>query len=464
MLEKEGEVVVIGGGPAGYVASIRAAQLGGKVILIEKDKLGGVCVNAGCIPTKTLVQSVELLSLMERAEQFGVKVENFSFDLALIMERKRKIVDRLVGGVGYLIKKNKINLIKGRATAITCSGVVVETKEGDYEIKAKNSIIATGSSPVTLPLEEVDDKDILTSTEALNLHKIPNHLLIIGGGVIGLEFAHIYGELGSKVSIVEMLSHILPGEDKEIAERLQRVLTKKGISIFTSSAVKSVEKNKNNYKAFIDTVEGKSEIPFEKVLVCIGRAPNSKDIGLEELGVKVDEKGWVKVNAQMRTNIPNVYAAGDVIGGYCLAHVAYAEGEIAAENAMGHSSRINYRAVPRFVCSSPEVASVGLSEEEAHQKGYSVKVGKFPFVGNGKALILGESEGFAKVVCDAESEEILGVHILGHQATDLITEATLAINLECTVNEVIDTIHAHPTLSEAVKEAFLEAKGRAIHI
>ena len=461
---EEGEVVVIGGGSAGYVAAIRAAQLKGKVILIEKDKLGGVCLNVGCIPTKTLVQSVELLSVMKRAKQFGLKVENFAPDLAQIMERKRRVVDQLVRGVGYLIKKNKVNLIKGRATIADCSRVIVEGEEGNYEVKAKNIIIATGSSPATLPLEKIDDEDILTSTEALDLRKIPKSLLIIGGGVIGLEFAHIYTGLGSKISIVEMLPRILPGEDKEISERLKHILTRKGISIFTSSTVKSIERGKDNYTAWIRTTDGEKEIPFEKVLVCIGRVPNSKGIGLEKLGVEVDEKGWIKVTPQMQTNIPNVYAAGDVIGGYCLAHVAYKEGEIAAENAMGQPSKISYRAVPRFVCSSPEVASVGLSEEEAHQKGYSIKVGRFPFMGNGKALILGEREGFVKVICDVESEEILGVHILSSQATNLIAEGALAINLECTLNEVIDTIHPHPTLSEALREACLEAGGRAIHI
>ena len=461
---EEGEVVVIGGGSAGYVAAIRAAQLKGKVILIEKDKLGGVCLNVGCIPTKTLVQSVELLSVMKRAKQFGLKVENFAPDLAQIMERKRRVVDQLVRGVGYLIKKNKVNLIKGRATIADCSRVIVEGEEGNYEVKAKNIIIATGSSPATLPLEKIDDEDILTSTEALDLRKIPKSLLIIGGGVIGLEFAHIYTGLGSKISIVEMLPRILPGEDKEISERLKHILTRKGISIFTSSTVKSIERGKDNYTAWIRTTDGEKEIPFEKVLVCIGRVPNSKGIGLEKLGVEVDEKGWIKVTPQMQTNIPNVYAAGDVIGGYCLAHVAYKEGEIAAENAMGQPSKISYRAVPRFVCSSPEVASVGLSEEEAHQKGYSIKVGRFPFMGNSKALILGEREGFVKVICDVESEEILGVHILSSQATNLIAEGALAINLECTLNEVIDTIHPHPTLSEALREACLEAGGRAIHI
>jgi len=464
MVKDKGEVVVIGSGPAGYVASIRAAQLGGEVILIEKDKLGGVCLNVGCIPTKTLVQSVELASLIRRAKQFGLKVENFSPDLAQIMERKRKIVNQLVRGVEYLIKKNKVNLIKGRATIADSSRVIVETEEGDYQIKAKNIIITTGSSPANLPLEKIDTEDTLTSNEALDLKEIPKDLLIVGGGVIGLEFAHIYGGLGTKISIVEMLSNILPGEDREVSKKLQQILTKKGLSVFTGSVVKSIERNKGNYTAWINTPGGGKKIPLEKILICIGRVPNSTGIGLEKAGVKVDKKGWIKVNAQMQTNISNVYAAGDVIGGYCLAHVAQREGEIAAENAMGQPSDINYRSVPRFVCSSPEVASVGLSEEEAHQKGYLIKVGRFPFVGNGKALVLGESEGFVKIISDAKSEEILGVHIIGPQATNLIAEATLAINLECTLNEIIDTIHAHPTLSEVLREASLGAKGRAIHI
>lgn len=460
---EEAEVAIIGGGPAGYVAAIRAAQLGGEVILIEKDKLGGVCLNVGCIPTKVLVRSCEIFSIVEKADKFGLETDEVKIDLSKLMKRKKRVVSRLVGGVNYLLKKNNVKWIKGKGKILDPSTISVESENGNYQIKSKNIIIATGSSPAILPLEGIDKDCVLTSTEALEIDNPPENLLIVGGGVIGVEFAFIYTTLGSKVTIVEMLPRILPGEDGEITEKLKEIMLKEGITIYTGSVLNSIKKEGKGYKGFIKTPEGEKEVYFDKILISIGRRPNSQEIGLEKVGIETDDRGWIKVNSQMMTNIPGVYAAGDVIGGYCLAHVAYMEGEIAAENAMKRPSQANYRAVPRFVCSSPEVAAVGLTEEKAREKGYKVRVGKFPFSANGKALILGETDGLVKVVCDSETEEILGVHILGPQATDLILEGTLAVNLESTLEEIIQTIHPHPGLGEAIREAALDAQKRAIH-
>jgi len=458
------DVAVIGGGPAGYVAAIRAAQLGGKVALVEREKLGGVCLNVGCIPTKTLIRSCEILSFIQMADEFGLEVENSKINLSKLMKRKERIVNRLVGGVGYLLKKNHVQWINGEAKFFDSSTIQVTTDEGEQRIKAKNIIIATGSQPSSIPLQGVDEEAVLTSTEALQIENVPKDLLIVGAGAIGVEFAHIYNTLGSKVTIVEMLPRILPGEDIELSEKLREIMEKKGIKIFTHSTFHSAKKQGESYMGVIKTFQGEKEVPFEKILISVGRKPNSKDLGLEKAGVETDEKGWIKVDPHMRTNSPNIYAAGDIVGGYLLAYVAYMEGEIAAENAMGKDSRIDYRVVPRFICSMPELAAVGLTEQEAKERGYRTKVGKYPFMANGKAIIHGEREGMVKIVCDAETGEILGMHILGPQATDLILEGTLAISLESTTREIIDTIHPHPALGEALREAALAAEGRALHI
>jgi len=463
MSTERADVAIIGGGPAGYVAAIRAAQLGGKVTVVEKEKVGGVCLNVGCIPTKTLVRSCEVLSLIKKAQEFGLEVDDARVNFTRLMARKIKVVNRLVAGVEYLLKKNKIRLIKGKAT-LTDSSTIEVRGEKEERIKAEKIIIATGSHPVSLPLQGVDNQIVLTSTEALEIKDIPESLLIVGAGAIGVEFAYIYNSLGSKVTLIEMLPHILPGEDSEISEQLKKNMIKRGIEIFTESTLESVKKQGEKHSGVLKTTQGKKEVLFDKMLVSIGRKPNSQDLGLEKAGVETDEKGWVKVNLRMQTTSPNIYAAGDITGRYLLAHVASMEGEIAAENAMGENSRINYRAVPRFICSMPELAAVGLTEEQARKKGYRIKVGKYPFMANGKSIILGEREGMVKIVCDAETEEILGLHILGPQATDLILEGTLAINQESTIKEIIDTIHPHPTLGEALREAALDAQGRAIHI
>ncbi len=463
MNTKQVDIVVIGGGPAGYAAAIRAAQLKGKVALIEKEKLGGVCLNVGCIPTKTLLRSCEIFYLTQRAKEFGLEIPEVKINLSQLMARKNQLIRRLVGGVNYLLKKNNVEVIKGKGYLVDSLTVEVQGEEGE-KIKAKNIIIANGSVSAALPLEGVDKEAILTSTEALQIEEIPENFLIIGAGAIGVEFANIYSILGSKVTIVEMMPHIIPQEDSELTEKLKESMIKRGIEIFTGSTLESVKKQGKNYIGLVKTPEGIKEVSFNKVLISIGRRPNPDDLGLEKVGIEKDEKGWIKVNSKMQTNLQNIYAAGDTIGGYQLAHTAYMEGEVAAENAMGKDSRINYRAVPRFVCSIPELAAVGLTEEKAKEEGHKVKIGKFPFMANGKALVYGEREGMVKIVCDAETEEILGIHILGPQATDLILEGTFAINLESTIQEIIETIHPHPTLGEAIREAALDVQKRAIHI
>ncbi|MCD6574692.1 dihydrolipoyl dehydrogenase [Candidatus Aerophobetes bacterium] len=457
------DVTVIGGGPAGYVAAIRAAQLGGKVILVEKERLGGVCLNIGCIPTKTLARSCEILSFIKNAREFGIEVETPNINLPQLMTRKKRVVNRLVGGVDYLLKKNKIQWIKGEARFLNSSTIEVRG-EKEERIKTRNTIIAAGSFPASLSINGIDEKAMLSSTQALEIENIPENFLIIGAGAIGVEFANIYNSLGSKVVLIEMLSHILPGEDEEISESLRKIMEKKGITIFTESTLISAKKEGEKYTGEIKTPQGKEKVLFDRVLVSIGRRPNSKELHLDKAGVRTDERGWIKVDSRMQTTSPGIYAAGDIIGGYLLAHVAYMEGEVAAENAMGEDSRINYRAIPRFICSTPEVAAVGLTEKKAKEEGHNIKIGRYPFSANGKAIIFGEREGLVKIVCDSDTEEILGMHILGPQATDLILEGTLAINQESTVREIIDTIHPHPTLSEAIREAALGVQDRAIHI
>lgn len=464
MATQQADIVVIGGGPGGYVAAIRATQLGGKIVLIEKENLGGVCLNRGCIPTKTLVRSCEIFSYIQRAKEFGLEVGESRINLNALMARKKRIVARLVGGIGYLLKKNNIECIKGEGEIIDSLTVQVKG-EKEVKIKTKNIIIATGSHSVDIPLKGVDKEAILTSTEALEIQEVPENILIIGAGAIGVEFAHIYNTLGSKVTMVEMLPHILPGEDTELSESLKRIMENKGIKIFTQSMFDSAKKQEKNYLGVIKTSDGIQEVLFDKVLVSIGRKPHSQNLGLEKAGIETIGKGWIKVDPHMQTTCPNVYAAGDVVGGYCLAHVASIEGEVAAENAMGKKfSTIDYRVVPRFVCSLPEIASVGLTEKEAREQGYDIRIGKFPFIANAKALIYGEREGMVKVVCNFETKQLLGMHILGPRATDLILEGAFAIDIESTCEDIGGTIHPHPALGEVIREAILQARERAIHI
>jgi len=460
---KQSDIVIVGGGPAGYVAAIRASQLGGKVILIEKDALGGTCLNRGCIPTKALLHSVEILESARRGKDYGVSVGELSIDFTKMMSRKDAVVNTLVTGVQYLMRSNAIEVIKGTGKVI--SPTEVEVDNGQQEtVKAARIVLTPGSLPSVLPVPGVDGSGVITSDDALQLSQIPRSLLVIGGGAIGVEFATIFAKLGTRVTIVEMLPQIIPAEDQELSISLKRVLERGGIKIFTSAQVSRIEDDPEGDQLIsVVTGEGEQKLTAELVLVAVGRKSNIEGLGLERVGIKT-ERGSITVNDRMETNIPGIYAAGDAVGGIQLAHVASAEGEVAVENALGKDSVIDYRVVPRCIYTMPEVAAVGLTERQAREEGLNLKVGRFPFTANPRAVILGQPGGFVKVLSDAKSGEIFGIHILGPQATELISEAALAIKMEATVSEISSTIHAHPTLSEAMRETALDTEGMAIHM
>ncbi len=460
---KQSDVVIVGGGPAGYVAAIRASQLGSKVILIEKDALGGTCLNRGCIPTKALLHSVGILESARGGKDYGVSVGELSIDFTKMMSHKDAVVNTLVTGVQYLMRSNAIEVIKGTGKVI--SSTEVEVDSGQQEaVRAARIILTPGSVPSVVPIPGVDGSGVITSDDALQLSEIPQSLLVIGGGAIGVEFATIFAKLGTKVTIVEMLPQIIPTEDQELSISLRRVLERDGIKIFTSAQVGRIEDDPEGDKLIsVVTGEDEQKLTAELVLMAVGRKSNIEGLGLERVGIKT-ERGSIAVNDRMETNIPGIYAAGDAIGGILLAHVASAEGEVAVENALGKDSVIDYKVVPRCIYTIPEVAAVGLTESQAREEGLNLKVGRFPFNANPRAVILGQPDGFVKVLSDAKSGEIFGIHIFGPQATELISEATLAMGMEATVSEISSTIHAHPTLSEAIRETALDAEGMVVHM
>ncbi len=458
------DVVIIGGGPGGYVAAIKAAHLGLKAVLVEKDKLGGVCLNRGCIPTKALVSTAELLNHIQRAEEFGIQVKDYSFDFPAIMKRKDLITRRLSSGVEQLMKANQVRVVRGEGQIIEPGKVEVTDTAGEKEvIKTKNIIIATGSKVMKLPIPGIDSEGVITSDEALSLSELPSKMIIIGGGVVGIEFAGIFKALGVEVTVVEMLPRILLPIDEEIARRLTQILKRKGIEILTDCKVKEIKKNHQNLEVLVSTNDGEKRLETEKVLLAAGRVPELGNIDVQRLGIELD-KGAIKVDEKMRTNIPGIYAVGDVVGKIMLAHVASREGIVAVENISGKEVLMDYKVVPNCVFSMPEVASVGLTEEEARKENDNIKVSKFPFMANGKALGMGETEGMVKIIAEADTSELLGVHILGVHASDLIAEGTLALSMEATAFEIVNTIHAHPTLAEAIAEAAEGIIGKPIHL
>ncbi len=457
---EETDLLVIGGGPAGYVAAIRGAQLGAKVTLVEKGEIGGVCLNRGCIPTKALLAVAELYHRLGKLSSFGLRAEGIGFDWESIMQRKDQVVKRLVGGVNHLLRAHKVKIIEGQARFL---GPQVIEVAGKGRFKAKKVIVATGSRPKQLPIRGLEGPGVLNSDSALALEEVPANLLIIGGGGIGVEFAFIYGFFGCQVTLVELMDHIIPTEDEELCLQLERVLSREGAKVYTNSQVKEVSFSGGLYSASLETPTGEVEVAVEKILMAPGREPYFNDLGLEEIGVKVED-GAIAVNEFLQTNIPTIYAAGDVIGGYLLAYVAFREGEIAAENALGGDVRADYRSVPRYCFSWPELAAVGLTAKEAKRLGYEVSIGRFPFAANGRALAEGEVEGWVKVVMEKGTEEILGIHILGSRATDLIAEAALAIQMGAKGSDFMRTYHPHPTFSEPLREASLAALGRPLHI
>jgi dihydrolipoamide dehydrogenase len=458
------DVAIIGGGLGGYVAAIKAAHLGLKVVLVEKDKLGGVCLNWGCIPTKALVSTAELLNYLQRAGEFGIQVKGYSFDFPAIMKRKEMITRRLSSGVEQLMKANQVRVVRGEGQIIEPGIVEVTDIAGQKEvIKTKNIIIATGSKVMRLPIPGIDSEGVISSDEALSLSELPSRMLIIGGGVVGIEFAGIFKALGVEVTIVEMLPRILLPIDEEIVRRLTQLLKRKGIEILTDCKVREIKKNNQNLEVLISTNNGEKKIETEKVLLAAGRVPELGNIDIQGLGIELD-KGAIKVDEKMRTNIPGIYAVGDVVGKIMLAHVASREGIVAVENISGKEVLMDYKVVPNCVFSMPEVASVGLTEEEARKENNNIKVSKFPFTANGKALAMGEAEGLVKIIADADTYELLGFHILGAHASDLIAEGTLALSMEATAFEIVSTIHAHPTLAEAIAEAAEGITGKPIHL
>jgi dihydrolipoamide dehydrogenase len=466
MVEGSGKnLVIIGGGPAGYVGAIRASQLQASVTLIEKEEVGGTCLNVGCIPTKVLTSTAHLFLSMKRSDRWGLKTQGISLDFPQVMKRKQMVAERLVTGVKSLLKTNGVNLIKGTANFLDEKTIEVKTDKGEIQkIIADKILIATGSVPIMLPIPGMGLEGVVDSTGALSFSEVPKSMLIIGGGAIGCEFAYIYHSFGTQVTIVEMLSQILPGEDPEIVASLRSSLERAGMKIFTDSKVSKIARGKEGRKiVFISSPKGKIDIEVEKILVSVGRKANTKNLGLEKLGIRMDRSN-VKVDEYLKTNLPDVYAAGDCIGNWLLAHVASMEAELAVENALGGEKKMDYTAVPRCIFTHPEIGSVGLTEKQATEQGIKIKTGKFPFLANGRAQAENEAEGMVKIIADANSNKILGAHILGPRATDLIAELTLAMQMGAKTEDLINTIHAHPTLAEPVREAALKLEGRPIHI
>ncbi|NFD77656.1 dihydrolipoyl dehydrogenase [Clostridium botulinum] len=459
------KLVVIGGGPGGYVAAIRGAQLGAEVTLIEKEKLGGTCLNIGCIPTKVLLHSSELLNEIKEARTLGIEVNNeVKINWTQLQNRKNTVVNTLVSGVSSLLEHNKVKVINGTAAFEGKSSIKVTKDQGESEnIQFDNVIISSGSVPFIPPIEGRELEGVIDSTGALSLDSIPRSMVIIGGGVIGIEFANIFNSLGCKVTVIEMLPYILPPVDREISEILKEKLKKDGIDIYNNCKVTKIENNNENLNVSFEEDNDKLNIEAQKVLIAVGRRANISNLNLESTGVYI-EKGCIWVNDNMETNIKGIYAIGDCTGKNMLAHVASDQGIIAVENIMGKNKKMDYKTVPACVYTKPELASVGLTEEQAKQKGVDYKVGKFPLIYNGKSLIMNDTEGFIKIIVDKKYKEILGVHILGPRATDLITEAALALRLEATLEEIITTVHAHPTIGEAMKEAALAVNKEAIHM
>lgn len=457
------DVVIIGGGPGGYEAAIRGAQLGLKVCLVEKDALGGTCLNRGCIPTKALYRNAEIINTLKGIDEFGISVEGYKINVPEIQTRKQNIVNQLVGGIQQLLKANKVEVLAGTGSIKDNNTVTVTFEDGKVsDISTKNIIIATGSTPLVPPIPGANTPGVYTSDEILGFDEIPKSLGIIGGGVIGMEFAAIFNSLGSKVTVIEFLPNILAQVDSDFTKRLGVSLKKKGIDIHTSTGVTRIEKNDDGFNVFAEGKKGEIQIPVERVLISTGRKPVTEGLNLEAVGIEFDRKG-IKVDKNFRTNAKNIFAIGDVNGKMMLAHVASHQGITVIEEIAGISSNETTKPVPSCVFIFPEIATVGITEDEAKKAGMEYKVSKFMFGANGKALALGESEGMVKVLSDNENT-IIGVHIMGPHASDLIQEGTLAVTKKLNADDIASTIHAHPTLGEAFLEAVLGLKGEAIHM
>lgn len=458
------DIAVIGGGPGGYVAAIRAAQLGGRVLLVEKASLGGVCLNRGCIPTKTLLKSAEKWEDLKRSAEFGLTATGIGFDFGAVMARKNAVVGQLRGGIEQLVRSHGITVVQGTAV-LTGAGrleVRLPADDGRESYEARKIIIATGSQPALLTVPGCELPAVITSDELLALTEVPPSLLVIGGGVVGIEFAALMRSFGCEVTIVELLPAILPGLDNDLVKRLGLILRKQGIKILAGARVTAIEAAQAGVLVTVETDKGRQQLPAGKVLVATGRRPVLADLGLAAAGVVYDRSG-ITVNQRLETNVPGIYAIGDITGRSMLAHVASAEGLVAAENALGAGSLMDYSAVPACIFTTPEIASVGLTEQAALAGGEAIKISKFNFAANGKAVSMAEPDGLVKIVAAAGTGKVLGMHILGAHASDLIMEGALAIRNNLTARDIAHTIHPHPTLSEVVMECAHGIDGDIIH-
>jgi dihydrolipoamide dehydrogenase len=459
------DIIIIGSGPGGYVAAIRASQLGFKVAVVERENLGGICLNWGCIPTKALLKSAQVFEYLNHAADYGIQVSDFKADFASVIARSRNVADGMSKGVQFLMKKNKIDVIKGSANLKKGQKVAVEGEDKKVtEYEAKHIIIATGARSRELPNLPQDGKKIIGYREALVLPKLPKKMVVVGSGAIGSEFAYFYNAMGVEVTLIEFLPNIVPVEDEEVSKQLERSFKKAGINVMTGSSVESVDTKGNGCKVLVKTKKGDETIDCDVVLSAVGIKRNIENIGLEEVGIVVD-RDMIVTNDFYQTNIPGYYAIGDVTKGQALAHVASAEGIICVEKIAGlHVEPLDYGNIPGCTYCSPEVASVGLTEKAAIEKGYEIKVGKFPFSASGKASAAGHKDGFVKLIFDAKYGELLGGHMIGYNVTEMIAEIVAIRKLETTGHELIKTVHPHPTMSEAVMEAAAAAYGEVIHM
>jgi len=461
------DVIVIGAGPGGYVCAIRLAQLGLKTAIIEKQWLGGVCLNVGCIPSKALLKNAEVAHILrERGREFGFSFENLHLDYSVAYKRSRQVSDRLTKGVGFLMKKNNIAVHIGTASLAARDTVIVTSKDGQInELKGKNIVIATGASTIVPAGWTVDGKHVVTYLEAILQEGLPKSAIVIGAGAIGVEFATIWNSYGVEVNLVEMLPHLLPLEDEEVGLELAKAFARRKIKTFTGTRVQTIENTGNGVRLTVTSEKGEQVLESEQALVAIGFKPNSRGLGLEELGVKMNERSAIEIDDRMATNVPGIWAIGDVTAKLMLAHVGSAQGIVCAENIAGvETTVLNYEMMPRATYCQPQVASFGLTEAQAKERGYDIKVGRFPFQANGKALGSGEYSGWIKIITDTKYGEILGAHLIGPEVTELLPELTLAQMMELTPAEITRNVHAHPTLSEVIGEAALAAVGNPIQI
>ena len=463
--DSEYDVAVIGGGPGGYVAAIRAGQLGLKSCVIERDALGGVCLNWGCIPSKALLKNAEILSYIHRADQFGLHFDNFRADYSVAVARSRQVVDRMTRGIGFLLRKNNVDHIAGQATIASPTAIDVAGAAGQTSrVSARNIIVATGARPRSIPPLPVDGQRIITSREAIVADDVPDSIAIVGGGAIGVEFAYVYRMYGAKVTIIELLPRLVPNEDEEISQQLERAFGREGIELRTGAGVTAASADATGVTLTIDKDGATETLRYDKVLVAIGVQPNTESLGLETVGVDT-ERGYINIDDRMATNVPGIYAVGDVTGKLALAHVASAQGVTAVEAIAGEETQpLDYTMMPRATYCHPQVASMGLTEAQAREQGYDVKIGRFNVQASGKAVAMGENDGLVKLVIDAKYGELLGGHLCGPEVTELLGELSMTKLLEGTTLELGWAVHAHPTISEMVHEAALDAEGRVLHM